>query len=115
MINLQKYYLKNVDIKEYQQIIDYINNTFNQNIALPTFEMPDINIYEMVIGAISMFDYLKAYVNYINDNYDISKLPNDERDVIELVIEATLKGLDSDIEKLKYEYSLIWIAVFKKF
>lgn len=54
-----------------------------------------------------LFDYLKAYVNYINDNYDISKLPNDERDIIELVIEATLKGLDSDIEKLNYEYSLI--------
>lgn len=54
-----------------------------------------------------MFDYLKAYVNYINDNYDISKLPNDEKDIIELVIEATLKGLDSDIEKLNYEYALI--------
>jgi len=54
-----------------------------------------------------MFDYLKAYVNYINDNYDIAKLPNDEKDIIELVIEATLKGLDSDIEKLNYEYALI--------
>ncbi|MBR6641100.1 MAG: hypothetical protein IKL08_02775, partial [Clostridia bacterium] len=31
-----------------------------------------------------MFDYLKAYVNYINDNYDISKLPNDEKELIEL-------------------------------
>lgn len=56
---------------------------------------------------IQMFDYLKTYVNYINDNYDISKLPNDEKDIIELVIEATLKGLDSDIEKLNYEYQLI--------
>lgn len=54
-----------------------------------------------------MFDYLKAYVNYINDNYDISKLPNDEKELIELVIEATLKGIDSDIDKLNYEYSLI--------
>ena len=54
-----------------------------------------------------MFDYLKAYVNYINDNYDISKLPNDEKELIELVIEATLKGLDSDIDKLNYDYSLI--------
>lgn len=54
-----------------------------------------------------LFNYLKAYVNYINDNYDISKLPNDEKDIIELVIEATLKGLDSDIEKLNYEYALI--------
>lgn len=56
---------------------------------------------------VQLFEYLKTYVNYINDNYDISKLPNDERDIIELVIEATLKGLDSDIEKLNYEYSLI--------
>ena len=54
-----------------------------------------------------MFDYLKAYVNYINDNYDIAKLPNDEKDIIELVIEATLKGLDSDIERFNYEYALI--------
>lgn len=54
-----------------------------------------------------LFDYLKTYVNYINDNYDISKLPNDEKEIIELVIEATLKGLDSDIDKLTYEYSLM--------
>lgn len=54
-----------------------------------------------------MFENLKSYVNYINDNYDISKLPSDEKEIIELVIEATLNGLDSDIDRLHYEYSLI--------
>jgi len=54
-----------------------------------------------------MFEALKTYVNYINDNYDISKLPNDEKDIIELVIEATINGLDSDIDRLNYEFSLI--------
>ncbi|MBR5227127.1 MAG: hypothetical protein IKV94_00595 [Clostridia bacterium] len=56
---------------------------------------------------LEMFENLKSYVNYINDNYDISKLPNDEKDIIELVIEATLNGLDSDIDRLNYEFSLI--------
>lgn len=54
-----------------------------------------------------MFEALKSYVNYINDNYDISKLPSDEKEIIELVIEATLNGLDSDIDRLHYEYNLI--------
>ena len=54
-----------------------------------------------------MFENLKSYVNYINDNYDISKLPSDEKEIRELVIEATLNGLDSDIDWLHYEYSLI--------
>ncbi len=54
-----------------------------------------------------MFEDLKSYVNYINDNYDISKLPSDEKEIIELVIEATLNGLDSDIDRLHYEYNLI--------
>lgn len=53
------------------------------------------------------FEYLKGYVNYINDNYDISKLPNDEKEIIELVIESTIKGIDSDVDKLNYEYSLV--------
>ena len=50
----------NVDLAEYQTIIDYINETFNQNISLPSFEMPEIDPYEMVVGAISSVDYLKA-------------------------------------------------------
>lgn len=54
-----------------------------------------------------MFEDLKSYVNYINDNYDISKLPSDEKEIIELVIEATINGLDSDIDRLHYEYNLI--------
>lgn len=54
-----------------------------------------------------LFEYLKEYVNYINDNYDIAALPNDEKEIIELVIESTIKGIDSDIDKLQYEFSLI--------
>ncbi len=50
----------NVDLAEYQTIIDYINETFNQNISLPSFEMPEIDPYTMVVGAISSIDYLKA-------------------------------------------------------
>lgn len=53
------------------------------------------------------FDYLKGYVNYINDNYDISKLPTDEKEIIELVIESTIKGMDSDVDILNYEFSLV--------
>lgn len=56
---------------------------------------------------VQFFEYLKNYVNYINDNYDISKLPTDEKEIIELVIESTLKGLDSDVDVLNYEYSLV--------
>lgn len=56
---------------------------------------------------VQFFEYLKNYVNYINDNYDISKLPVDEKEIIELVIESTLKGLESDVDVLNYEYSLV--------
>lgn len=56
---------------------------------------------------VQFFEYLKNYVNYINDNYDISKLPIDEKEIIELVIESTLKGLESDVDVLNYEYSLV--------
>ena len=54
-----------------------------------------------------LFAYLDAYVSYINDNYDISKLPDDEKDIIELVIESTINGIESDIERLNYQYDLI--------
>ena len=37
-----------------------------------------------------MFKYLEEYVSYINDNYDIAKLPADEKEIIELVIEMSL-------------------------
>jgi len=54
-----------------------------------------------------IFKYLQDYVSYINDNYDIAKLPTDEKEIIELVIEATINGIESDIDKLNYEYDLM--------
>ena len=54
-----------------------------------------------------VFEYLDEYVSYINDNYDISKLPDDEKEIIELVIESTINGIESDIDELNYQYDLI--------
>ena len=54
-----------------------------------------------------LFDCVDEYVSYINDNYDISKLPTDERELIEYVIETMIKGIESDIDKHLYEYNLI--------
>lgn len=54
-----------------------------------------------------LFDCVDEYVGYINDNYDISKLPADERELIEYVIETMIKGIESDIDKHLYEYNLI--------
>ena len=54
-----------------------------------------------------LFDCVDEYVSYINDNYDISKLPSDERELIEFVIETMIKGIESDIDKHMYEYNLI--------
>ncbi len=55
----------------------------------------------------TVFDCLDGYVSYINDNYDISKLPDDEKEIIELVIESTINGIESDIDELNYQYDLI--------
>ena len=55
----------------------------------------------------NLFDCIDDYVSYINDNYDISKLPSDERELIEFVIETMIKGIESDIDKHMYEYNLI--------
>lgn len=55
----------------------------------------------------TLFDSIDDYVSYINDNYDISKLPSDERELIEFVIETMIKGIESDIDKHMYEYNLI--------
>lgn len=55
----------------------------------------------------SLFSCIDDYVSYINDNYDISKLPSDERELIEFVIETMIKGIESDIDKHMYEYNLI--------
>lgn len=54
-----------------------------------------------------LFDCIDEYVGYINDNYDISKLPSDERELIEFVIETMIKGIESDIDRHMYEYNLI--------
>lgn len=55
----------------------------------------------------SLFVCIDDYVSYINDNYDISKLPSDERELIEFVIESMIKGVESDIDKHLYEFNLI--------
>ncbi len=54
-----------------------------------------------------LFKGIDEYVGYINDNYDISKLPSDERELIEYVIESMIKGIESDIDKHMYEFNLI--------
>lgn len=54
-----------------------------------------------------LFSAVDEYVGFINDNYDISKLPSDERELIEFVIETMLKGIESDIDRHMYEYNLI--------
>ncbi len=54
-----------------------------------------------------LFEVVDEYVSYINDNYDISKLPSDERELIEFVIETMIKGIESDIDKHMYEFNLI--------
>ena len=53
------------------------------------------------------FEIVNEYVEYLNDNYDISKLPIDERELIEYVIEIMIKGIESDIDKHLYEFTLI--------
>ena len=62
-----------------------------------------------------LFDCVDEYVSYINDNYDISKLPSDERELIEFVIETMIKGIESDIDKHMYEYNLIINICKRKF
>ena len=55
----------------------------------------------------NLFSSIDDYVSYINDNYDISKLPSDERELIEYAIETMIKGIESDIDRHMYEYNLI--------
>ena len=54
-----------------------------------------------------LFEAVDEYVGFINDNYDISKLPSDERELIEFVIETMIKGVESDIDRHMYEYNLV--------
>lgn len=54
-----------------------------------------------------MFEIIDEYVSYINDNYDIARLPSDERELIEFVIETMITGIQSDIDRHTYEYKLL--------
>ncbi len=54
-----------------------------------------------------MFAIIDEYVSYINDNYDIARLPSDERELIEFVIETMITGVQSDIDRHTYEYKLL--------
>ncbi|MEG1363740.1 MAG: hypothetical protein RSC92_04855 [Clostridia bacterium] len=54
-----------------------------------------------------MFDLIDDYVSYINDNYDIAKLPSDERELIEYVIETMISGIQSDIDRHMYEFKIL--------
>lgn len=54
-----------------------------------------------------MFQVIDDYVSYINDNYDIARLPVDERELIEFVIETMISGVQSDIDRHTYEYRLL--------
>jgi hypothetical protein len=54
-----------------------------------------------------MFEVIDDYVGYINDNYDIARLPSDERELIEFVIETMIKGIESDIDRHMYEFKIL--------
>lgn len=54
-----------------------------------------------------MFEVIDDYVGYINDNYDIARLPSDERELIEFVIETMIKGIASDIDRHMYEFKIL--------
>jgi hypothetical protein len=54
-----------------------------------------------------IFEVIDDYVGYINDNYDIARLPSDERELIEFVIETMIKGIESDIDRHMYEYKIL--------
>lgn len=54
-----------------------------------------------------IFEIIDDYVGYINDNYDIARLPSDERELIEFVIETMIKGIESDIDRNMYEFKIL--------
>jgi len=54
-----------------------------------------------------MFEVIDDYVGYINDNYDIARLPSDERELIEFVIETMIKGIGSDLDRHMYEFKIL--------
>ncbi len=84
--------------RRYNKVIKMAENI---DTAIQTDEYDDNTYYK------EFFDCVDEYVGYINDNYDISKLPSDERELIEFVIETMIKGVESDIDRHLYEYKLV--------
>lgn len=84
--------------RRYNKVIKMAENI---DTAIQTEEYDDNSYYK------DFFDCVDEYVGYINDNYDISKLPSDERELIEFVIETMIKGVESDIDRHLYEYKLV--------
>lgn len=84
--------------QRYNKVIKMAENI---DTAIQTEEYNDEEYYK------EFFDSVDEYVGYINDNYDISKLPSDERELIEFVIETMIKGIESDIDRHIYEYKLV--------
>lgn len=58
-------------------------------------------MYEQLIS------YINDYIAYINSNYDVARLPNDERELIEFVFEDAMNSSNSDLDKFMYEFNLI--------
>ena len=109
------------DIKYYLLIISTVIDTVKQNIKdegknkrynnlikiaseidtkVQTGEYEDKNYKEI-------FEIIDDYVGYINDNYDIARLPVDERELIEFVIETMITGIQSDIDRHTYEFKVL--------
>ena len=83
--------------RRYNDVIKYAEDI---DIKVQTEEYTD-DMYK------EFFERVSEYVDYINDNYDISKLPSDERELIEYVIETMIKSIESDIDRYLYEYNLV--------
>ena len=97
-------------IEEVKQNIKDEGKSTRYNKVIKLFEDIDVKIqtdeYEDSLYK-ELFEAVDEYVSYINDNYDISKLPTDERELIEFVIETMIKGIESDIDRHMYEYNLV--------
>jgi hypothetical protein len=84
------------------------NNRYNNVIRLATDIDTKIQTEEYTDKLYKeMFEVIDDYVGYINDNYDIAKLPSDERELIEFVIETMITGIQSDIDRHLYEFKIL--------
>ncbi|MEG0221640.1 MAG: hypothetical protein RR489_03380 [Clostridia bacterium] len=108
-----KYRLLNVSsvIEKIKQEIKDEGKIERYNAIIKCGEEIDLKILDNTYTD-AMYDQLISHVNnytgYINDNYDIAKLPTDERELIELVFEAVLNDkLSSDIDKYNHEFNLL--------